>query len=47
MEDDSSIMKYQKPLFYSILLHLMFSHYQDIQVIESVSYMEHSQLNGE
>ena len=47
MEDDSCFMKYQKPLFYSIILHLMFSHYQDIQVIESVSNMEHSQLNGE
>ena len=47
MEDDSSIMKYQKPLFYTIILHLMFSHFQDIQVIESISIMEHSQLNGE
>ena len=46
MEDDSCFMKYQKPLFYSIILHLMFSHYQDIQVIESVSIMEHSRLNG-
>ena len=46
MEDDSCFITYQKPLFYSIILHLMFSHYQDIQVIESVSNMEHSQLNG-
>ena len=43
MEDDSSFITYQNPLFYSIILYLMFSHHQDIQVIESVSNMEHSQ----
>ena len=47
MEDDSCFITYQKPLIYLIILHLMFSHYQDIQVIESISIMEHSQLNGE